>query len=117
MKMTICAQPETVIAAVPPAQPRRRRQRHRSALPLTNRERGADPSGGNGLTGDKIEHDRRRAVVAKRVRYLPDSRSNRSPAAPVVQRAVNTVREEPSGKDDAPRVHRILGFEALRQSQ
>src|ERR1039458_2778880 len=101
MKMTICAQPETVIAAVPPAQPRRRRQRHRSALALTTRERGADPSSGssgeNGLAGDKIEYGRRRLVVAKRVRDLPDGRSHRSPAAPVVQRAVNTVGEETSG--------------------
>ena len=56
-----------------PAQPRRRRQRHRSALALTNRQRGGDPSGGTALAGDKIEHDRRRVVVAKRVRYLPDA--------------------------------------------
>lgn len=80
-------------------------------------DRSSGSSGENGLAGDKIEYDSRRVVVAKRVRDLPDSRSHRSPAAVVVQRAVNPVREEPSGKDDAPRVHRILGFEALRQAK
>ena len=96
--------------------------RRRSGSP-TAQESGANAaprggsSGGNELGGDEIEHHGRRVVVAKRVRYLPDGRGHRSPAAPVVQRAVDTVGQQPSRKDDAPRVHRIVGLEALRQPQ
>ena len=76
---------------------RRRRIKISSSSP---RGRGEAPARSRSvrrwLTGDEIEDDRRRVVVAECVRYLPDGRSHRSPAAAAVQRALDAVGQEPS---------------------
>jgi hypothetical protein len=66
---------------------------------------------------DRIEPGRWRVVCPERVSHLPDRLIHAPRGARIAQRAVDSVGEEPSGKDDAPRVHGSTLLESLSETE